>query len=186
MHCQNYQYLYDSYLLINIRFPKDETIVKQWKEAFGFDTNIEIRGSICINHFSESDFIRKNDGVIKLKKGTIPSVNLLMESATTASITIQQSDHNTESTECPTCNEEIKRLKIAYSVLKKNHEIYKQTTEEKIKTFQTKITNLQKLNYRLKQAKRKVKGAILEYGDSQLNAKNRQKISQIFKVCADN
>lgn len=66
-------------MFFQIRFPRNENDAKKWKTAINFhyeNVNIErgelTKGSICFEHFQESDFKRKNKS--QLKSGSFPSI----------------------------------------------------------------------------------------------------------------
>lgn len=59
-----------------IRFPTNGEIAQKWKEALGMQgIQKQITGNVCADHFSGSDFKRKNK--TELKPNVIPSMNLL-------------------------------------------------------------------------------------------------------------
>lgn len=59
-------------LIIRIRFPKDETIAKQWNIAIGIDTNKIARGLVCFEHFEDRHFKGKKNKI--LNSDAVPTI----------------------------------------------------------------------------------------------------------------
>lgn len=124
-------HLYNSSI---IRYPKDESIARQWNRAIGYVGNKKISGLICFKHFKDDHLKKNQNGIVQLISGAVPSIDVIA-----TEIISESGNENHESTESTSS---ISDLSIPFAPCVQCVEcILKDLT---IKKLESKINSLQK------------------------------------------
>lgn len=136
----------------HFRFPKNIAMNEQWKESLGITSDKLASGTICINHFIDTDFKRKDKHHVTLNPDAIPTIAIAshpslpeqqvenIDFVKVIERDIQFQDQPSEISECNLCGE----IELQTMGMKLEHNIEIQRYQQKIGEMESKIKNMRK------------------------------------------
>lgn len=184
-------------MVIFYRFPRDNALAKEWTKAIKNVDFVDkpIGGMVCIDHFSEEDFKRKDRNVVQLKPGSIPTI--LIEENASECVVDQNSNFVTNNNDCCDHNEmdldvsgaigcddddlqnncsECSRKDQQLSILEKENQKQKQSIIDLRKT----IKSLRDKTYYLEDKRKTLKEETLSLKKQSLQNEEFRKESQVY------
>lgn len=141
------------------RIPQNNAVAMQWTKAIKKDETVEraIGGMVCIEHFLEKDFKRKDKYRIELKPEAVPSIFIDMSEYESHDANIECVDMKSES--C--CSECLEKDQLIAELKKDNENLEKSKNKQDeiidhlrrtIKPLRDKVNYLEAVKVKLKEA----------------------------------
>lgn len=185
-------------IYIAFRFPNDDEKNKQWRDALEINVDHRVSGTVCIEHFRETDFKRRDEYHVILKPDAIPSlqaipdiVNSEMHTRGIGVIAIDECsrmDPETscnKSSGCKRCKEyvsEMQRMQLNYEFSIQKHKVKEEGMEKKIKDLRKRLRKANINAYYLQTVKKKLCQTINELKKANLlNEEDKKALEVNFR-----
>lgn len=161
-------------VLVHNSFPKNIDLAKQWRAIISMNGNQiqenvnSIKGRICIEHFTDDDFVNKNSEYVQLKRTATPSIfNVFnhFDHQEINDVSQKQTSRCIHHNHCKTCEASLKEKNDRIETLKSNHVANMQRIqflEKKLNDEKLKLNKCRDKYYNLNRTKIKLRAVIEE------------------------